>query len=51
MGFSGLDAMVRRALGDWMERLLQAKIEEARGAGKEEEAVGFIKALGTLHSD
>jgi hypothetical protein len=51
MGFSGLDAMVRRALGDWMERLLRAKIEEARVAGKEEEAAGFIKALGTFHSD
>ena len=50
MGFSGLDAMVRHALWDWMERLLRAKIEEARGAGKEEEAAGLLNAVGMLHS-
>jgi hypothetical protein len=50
VGFSGLDAMVRRALWDWMERLLRAKIEEARGAGKEEEAAGLLNAVGMLHS-
>jgi hypothetical protein len=50
VGFSGLDAMVRRALWDWMERLLRAKIEEARGAGKEEEAAGLLIAVGMLHS-
>ena len=47
--------MVRRALGPggvplWMERLLRAKIEEARGAGKEEEAAGLLNAVGMLHS-
>jgi hypothetical protein len=41
---------VRRALGEWMERLLRAKIDEARGTGREEEAAGLLKALGTLHS-
>ena len=50
VGFSGLDAMVRCALWDWMERLLRAKIEEARGAGKEEEAAGLLTAVGMLHS-
>ena len=50
VGFSGLDAVVRRALWDWMERLLRAKIEEARGAGKEEEAAGLLNAVGMLHS-
>ena len=50
VGFSGLDAMVRCALWDWMERLLRAKIEEARCAGKEEEAAGLLNAVGMLHS-
>ena len=50
VGFSGLDTMVRRALWDWMERLLRAKIEEARCAGKEEEAAGLLNAVGMLHS-
>ena len=50
IGFSGLDAMVRRALGEWMERLLRAKIDEARGTGREEEAAGLLKALGMLRS-
>lgn len=50
VGFSGLDTMVRRALEDWMERLLRAKIEEARRAGREEEAAGLLNAVGTLHS-
>jgi hypothetical protein len=49
VGFSGLVAMVRRALEEWLERL-RAKIEEARGAGKEEEAAGLLNAVGTLRS-
>ena len=50
VGFSGLDAMVRCALWDWMERLLRAKIEEARCAGREEVAAGLLDAVGMLHS-
>jgi hypothetical protein len=50
VGFSGLDAAVRRALKEWMERLLRGKIEEALAAGTQEEAADFRKALDTLHS-
>ena len=50
VGFSGLDAAVRRALKEWMERLLRGKIEEALAAGTQEEVADFRKALGTLHS-
>ena len=47
--------MVRRALGPggvplWMERLLRAKIGQARGTGREEEAAGLGLAKGKFGS-